>query len=86
MPTYTKKQLQVMAENVACDIVASHSKSAPSFLRTCAKEAKRILAETKAVHKGRPTPCAKHSRYMAKRRPVNGCIDCLKYYNQVQFK
>lgn len=85
MPTYTKKQLTAMATNIASDMVASHSKGAPTFLRTCAKEAKRILTETKAVHKGRPTPCKRHSRYMAKRRPVNGCMDCLKFYNQIQF-
>lgn len=86
MPTYTKKQLTAMATNIASDFVASHSKGAPKFLRDCAREAKRMLADTKAVHKGKPVPCKKHSRYMAKRRPVNGCITCLKYYNQVQFK
>ena len=86
MPVYSAKQIQEMAHNVACDVVASHNKNAPKFLRACAKAAKQILADTKAVHTGKPTPCKKHKNYLAKRRPVNGCMDCLKYYNQVQYK
>lgn len=86
MPTYTKKQSATMATNIASDFIASHSIRAPKFLRDCAKEAKRMLDETKATHKGKAVPCKKHSKYMAKRRPVNGCIECLKYYNQVQYK
>lgn len=74
-----------MAHKIASDFIACHSDGAPTFLHECAREAKRILKSVKADHAKPPMPCKIHPLYLGKKRPVNGCMHCLRYYNRVQY-
>ena len=81
MPTFTKRQKMDKAYGLAFNAVCELGKAAPGYLRQAAREAKKILADTKARHKDDAVECSRHPLYQGVRKPKNNCRDCWKVYN-----
>lgn len=79
--TYTKRQCQDKAYRLAFNVVCELGKAAPRYLRQAAHEAKKILADTKARHKGDTKQCKRHMLYKGVRKPKNNCRGCWSVYN-----
>lgn len=81
MTTYTKRQRQDKAYRLAFCVVCELSKAAPMYLREAAREAKKILADTKARHRDDAKQCKRHPLYLGVRKPHNNCRGCWRIYN-----
>lgn len=62
-------------------MVCELGKQAPAQLRLAAREAKKVLADTKARHKNDDKKCVRHPMYQGKRKPKNNCRGCWRVYN-----
>lgn len=81
MATYTKRQRQDKAYRLAFCVVCELGKAAPTYLRQAARDAKKMLADTKTRHKGDAKQCKRHVLYLGVRKPRNNCRGCWSVYN-----
>ena len=81
MTTYTKRQKEDKAYWLGFRLVCELGKVAPGYLRQAAKEAKKILADTKNCHKDDDKKCVRHPMYRGVRKPYNNCRGCWRVYN-----
>ena len=91
MATYTKRQRQDKSDRLAFCVVCELGKTAPTYLRQAAREAKRILDNTKANHRNdvkqcspvglQERQCKRHALYKGVRKPQSNCRGCWSVYN-----
>ena len=81
MATYTKRQRQDKAYRLAFCVVCELGKAAPTYLRQAARDAKKMLVDTKARHRDDVKQCKRHVLYLGVRKPRNNCRGCWSVYN-----
>lgn len=81
MATYTKHQRQDKSDRLAFCVVCEFGKIAPTYLRQAAREARRILDNTKASHRNDTKQCKRHALYKGVRKPQSNCRGCWSVYN-----
>jgi len=81
MSLYSKREKQDKAYWLGFKMVCELGKHAPAQLRLAAREAKKILADTKNRHVDDDKICVRHPAYQGKRKPKNNCRTCWRIYN-----
>lgn len=81
MPKFTKRERQDKAYTLAFNAVCELGKAAPTHLRLAARDASKILADTRARHVDDDKHCNRHPLYKGKRKPQNNCRGCWRIYN-----